>query len=358
MAKVIPLRPAPAALGQYLRLLATKLIDASSELVPLDALPALQCEIEASLRPAQSREVNMAVAALGASLKIPGAIENPEKFGEAMAIELAEYPADILKEAVGHARRTLDWFPSIKEMIAICERLIEPRRERLRAIRRTEAEYRRRQQEAAERAAEGEREAKREMKHEARRQAKVKRFRCVEERARERLGDDAPLPGDLELADSLSLTQVYRVGKPVSWLAALADGERWAAKYCRQMALAERVKRALEQGHVSWDVALAAAKLIIVDEESARRQIEDIQDRPAKYPGDQPTESFWRAVWRIVRACGLDAPVFPEDAAAAAINNLKHLDGLAALADQRAVLDQQAREEWVARRAKPAKEEQ
>jgi hypothetical protein len=85
---------------------------------------------------------------------------------------------------------------------------------------------------------------------------------------------------------------------------------------------------------------------------------DEIQHRPAKCPGDQPSESFWCAVWRIVKACRLDAPVFPEDAAAAAVNNLKHLDWLAALADQRAVLDQQVRGEWAARRAKPATEEQ
>jgi hypothetical protein len=93
------------------------------ELVPLAALPGLQSEIEASLGPAQLYEVEMTVAALGAALKMPGTIEDPERFGEAMAIELAEYPADILKEAIRHARRTLDWFPSIKEMSAICDQL-------------------------------------------------------------------------------------------------------------------------------------------------------------------------------------------------------------------------------------------
>jgi hypothetical protein len=44
--------------------------------------------------------------------------------------------------------------------------------------------------------------------------------------------------------------------------------------------------------------------------------------------------------------CGLDAPRFPEDAAAAAIESLKHLTGLAELADTRAILDHQAREQW------------
>jgi hypothetical protein len=347
MAKLIPLQqPAPAALARYRSLLAPP-IDAYSALVPLDALLTLERDNEASLRPAQSREVNLAVAALGTSLKIPGAIVEPEKFGEVMAIELAGYPADILKEAVGHARRTLDWFPSIKEMIAICERLIEPRRNQYRAIWQMKAEHRRRQQETAERKTEAEREAESEMEREAQRQ----RLRDLEVQACERLGDDAPLPGDLELADSLSKPQVYRVGKPISWLAALAEGELWAAKYCRQMALAERAKRALEQGRVPWVDALAATKLIVTDEESARRQINVMMDHPVKYPRDRPTESFWRALCRIVRACGLDAPLFPEDRAAAAIDNLKHIAGLAALADVGPILDRQVREEWEARRA-------
>src|SRR3984893_9223579 len=122
-------------------------------------------------------------------------IVEPEKFGEVMAIDLAGYPADILKEAVGHARRTLDWFPSIKEMIAICERLIEPRRNQYRAIWQMKAEHRRRRQETAERKAEAGLKGESEMEREAHRQ----RLRDLEVQARERLGDDAPLPGDLEL---------------------------------------------------------------------------------------------------------------------------------------------------------------
>jgi hypothetical protein len=106
------------------------------------------------------------------------------------------------------------------------------------------------------------------------------------------------------------------------------------------------VKQALEQGRVSWDEGLAAAKLIANDEASARRRIEDMHGPPAKYRGGPPAETFWRAIWKIAGACGLDTPVFPEDAAAAAINNLKHLTGLADLADARAIIDQQFREDW------------
>ena len=111
----------------------------------------------------------------------------------------------------------------------------------------------------------------------------------------------------------------------------------------------------LEQGHVRWDEALAATKLIVTDEESARHQIEDMQDRPAKYPFDRPPGSFWRSLWRILQACERDAPA--EDAAAAAMNNLQQLPGMATLEDTREILDRQAAEEWAARRAKPVKNE-
>jgi hypothetical protein len=71
-----------------------------------------------------------------------------------------------------------------------------------------------------------------------------------------------------------------------------------------------------------------------------------MEGRSAKHQASTLTESFWRAIWKIVKACGLDAPDFPEDAAAAAADALKRVTGLAELADTRAVLDQQALEEW------------
>ena len=75
-----------------------------------------------------------------------------------------------------------------------------------------------------------------------------------------------------------------------------------------------------------------------------------VEGNAAGYPGYQPPESFWRALWKIHGACGLDVPRFPEDAAAAAIENLKHLTGLAKLADTRAIIDRQTTEEWKRRR--------
>ena len=196
---------------------------------------------------------------------------------------------------------------------------------------------------AASRTAEAERKAKREQERKA-------HLQKIEMRARERFGDDGPLPGDIQLADSISNSQVSRGGKRISWQAALADGELWAVKFSRLMALAARLRQALEQGRVSWDRALAIAKMISADEASARSEIDDIEGSAASYPADRPLEGFWRALWKIHTGCGLDAREFPEDAAAAAIENLKNLTGLQNLADVRAIIDRQASEEWQQRR--------
>jgi hypothetical protein len=76
MAKIVPLPrsiSAPSGFDLYGRLLTWPV----RELVPLAALPELQSEIEASLVPAQLYEVEMTVAALGASLKMPGRSRTP-----------------------------------------------------------------------------------------------------------------------------------------------------------------------------------------------------------------------------------------------------------------------------------------
>jgi hypothetical protein len=345
MAKVVPLQraiSAPSALDLYGHLL---LRWPSRELVPLVALTQLRSEIEAALRPAERREVEIAVAALAASLKMPPTIEDPAKFGEAMAIELAGYPADIFAEAISRARRTLDWFPSIKEMLAICDELIAPRLRQLDAVSAMEMEHQRLQGEADRAEREAEADARREAEREARRQGELDRLRNLDAQARKRFGEDGPLPGDVQLADSLSATHLHRAGKPVSWQTALSDGEPWAAKFCRLMALAARVLRATERGLISWKECLDVAKLIASDEAAARDQLEQMETRSPQY-ADRPLESFWRALWKIHRACGLDTPRFPEDAAAAAVENFRNLTGLAALADTRAVLERQVREEW------------
>jgi hypothetical protein len=341
MAEIIPLpQPSPAALAQYRSLLVPP-IDAYSALVPLDALPALEREIEATLKPAHPRKVSMAVAALGRWSNIGPGIEDPEQYGKGMEEALAGrgYPADVLQEAVVEARDTFDWYPSPRAMIAICEWLVEPRREERRAIWQMRAEHARRQQEAADRKAQAEREAERAA-------ARARWLQGLEERARERFGNDAPLPGDIELADGIASSRY------TPWPAALDRGEVWAVKFCRMMALAERTRRAINQGQIAWDECLAIGKLISRDEAAARCAIERAEGREARLHNvGQPPDSFWDALWRIHKACGLEVPRDKDpDAIPAAIENLKHLTSLAELADAREILNRQAAEEWQRRR--------
>jgi hypothetical protein len=188
MAEIIPLTP---RFAQYRSLLVPP-IDVYSALVPLDALPALEREIEATLKPAHPHEVSMAVAALGRWSNVGPGIQDPEQYSQGMeeALTARGYPVDVLQEAVVEARATFDWYPSPRAMLAICERLIEPRRKKRQAIWQMQAEHARRQQEAAERKAQAEREAER--------AARIRWLQGLEERARERFGNDAPLPGEIE----------------------------------------------------------------------------------------------------------------------------------------------------------------
>jgi hypothetical protein len=269
------------------------------------------------------------------------------------------FPADVINEAARQAMRVRRITPATADLIDTATRLVEERRRRLRTIGRMQAEHSRRRRALAELEESAEAETKRKAELEGRREAHLKWLRDLEARARERFGDEGPRPGDALLADGLSAHLVFRAGRRVSWQTALSGGERWAAKYCRQVALAARIKRALEQGRVSFDGAATAAKLISADETSARRVVDDLESCEIRNSCHQPGEAFWRALWKIAGGCGLDTPPSPEDAAAAAIANLQHLEGLAKLADTRAILDRQVQEESaqarVANRAAPTR---
>jgi hypothetical protein len=93
---------------------------------------------------------------------------------------------------------------------------------------------------------------------------------------------------------------------------------------------------------------LAIAKLISRDEAAARSAVERVEARAARPQYEfPPPESFWDALWRIYKACGLDVPRSKDpDAVATAVENAKHLAALAGLADVREILDRQVREEW------------
>ena len=343
MADVVALRKAKDGaqlLEQYSHLLKrTDEVDEYSQLIPLDHLSMLNEVIEASLKPAARADLAKAVALLFASFKVGDVLEDRPAFTRLMIAELAVYPTDILERAIIQARRTIKWLPSIAEMIAICNEFFDERGSQLYIVQRMIGEHRRRLDVAASRTAEAERKAKREQERKA-------HLQKIEMRARERFGDDAPLPGDVELAVSLSNSTVYRAREPISWQAALAGGEDWAAQYCRLMALAARVIRAHDQGQVSWSEALAVVKLIVADEATARHQIEQVEGRQPGAGAGKLTEGFWRYLWKIREKCGLDVPASQRGDAAAAIENLKHLTGLAALADTRAILDHQVREQW------------
>src|SRR5580704_14242061 len=145
----------------------------ADNVVPLQQRPTTKREIEVSLRPATPCEIDVFIAALQSWIKKSPAIEDPKAFWQAMREEVAKYPIDVLMESAKQARglRGFSWTPSIKEMVELCERLMEPRRAELRAIHRAESDRRAREQEAVERAAEAEREAKRQREREAYRQA-------------------------------------------------------------------------------------------------------------------------------------------------------------------------------------------
>lgn len=366
--------------------------------------------LDTCLRSATPSEVQACVAMLAKSLPIMPSIQDPLAFKGIMAEFLGQYPADLLIEAVDQAIRQFKHMPSIHEMLVICEQLMEPRRKQLSEHRRKEqekAEWQRRCRDFQARLASAvgdDAPSLNEIEHVARltpdlmcagmpmtwRQLAVenpracadlckrlaeigrgeppdwgkirhllaitekererKRWREVERWLRERFGDAGPLPGDVALAHSISVSRVSRAGNRISWLAALESGEPWAAQFCRLMALAERTRRAIEQGRIAWKECLAIGKLITRDEAAARSKIEEAEAcevRP-QFAG-QPPESFWPALWRIHKACGLEVPRSEDpDAVPAAVENLKHLSGLMApeLAKMREISTQQLREEW------------
>jgi hypothetical protein len=315
-----------------------------SNVIPLDA----KRRIEASLQPASLSETQAAVAMLAKALPIMPSIQDPPAYKAIMAEFLAPYPADVLMQAVHQAIKDFKQMPSIREMVELCKRLVWPRHEERRCLERAEYEKQHAQRQAAGRAAEAGRAAQRAAEDKARRQPHIERMRVVEERARERLGDAAPLSGDVELADSISKSMVSCAGCSISWSVALERGELWAAQYCRLMALAERTWRAIEQGRITWNECLAIGKLISRDEAAARSEVEKAEAREARQGyAAPPPESFKDRLWGIHKACGLDVPRSKDlDAVATAVANSKHLAALAGLAADREILERPLREEW------------
>lgn len=367
--------------------------------------------IAAPLQPAKLSEVQGAVTLLAKALPIMPSIQDPEAFKEIMAEFLAPYPADVLMEAVYQAIPGFKHMPSVHEMVAICEQLIEPRRKQLLEHRSRQEEKDERQRrcrdfqarlaiaigddvpslneielaarltpnllcagmpvtwrqfadedplacaELCKRLAEIARSEPLdwgEIRHllaTTEKEREHRRRRDLERQARERLGDAAPLPGDFALADSISNSLVSRGGSEILWPAALQRGELWAAQYCRLMALAERTRQAIGQGRIGWNECLAIGKLISGDEAAARSEVEKAEAHAARPQYEcPPPDSFWDALWRIRKACGIDVPRSKDpDAVATAAETAKHLTALAGLADVRKILDRQVQEAWASK---------
>jgi hypothetical protein len=111
---------------------------------------------------------------------------------------------------------------------------------------------------------------------------------------------------------------------------------------------------------------LAIGKLISRDEAAARSAVEQAETRAARPQYESPPpESFWDALYRIRKECGVDVlRSKASDAVATAAETAKHLTALAGLADERKILDRQVQEAWASKphltltRPEPAGEEE
>ena len=219
----VALLPRGGLVAQHRSRLEDDRIDEYSVLIPADCLAAIRLEIEESLRQASSEEVTKAVAVLFGSLKSGDVFEDPRLFANEMIRELGRYPPDILDQAIARARRTFDWLPSIAEMVALCEGLIDPRRRWLRTLDRMNEERRRREE--AERL-------------EADRECRDREWITnLEARTVEIHGKTAPLPGDLDLAIRLRPAARW-CGRFVPWSDAIETS--WGVALCRRLAALAR----------------------------------------------------------------------------------------------------------------------
>lgn len=272
-------------------------IDGYSQLVPLDALQITRDDIEASLAPAADSDVENVTGTLVSSFKCsPEVLANPQGFAVQMRLALSSYPPDVLYEIIPRAVRAFDWLPSIKQVLDIADQLCGPRRRALHTIDQMKAEHGRRKIEA-------DRRAERELQHRA-------WLAELTGKLAEMFGEDAPLPDDIELACALRPNICLRQGTVVSWLASLAGGELWAAKFCRQLAVLARLNHAFRLGKAPGELAREIAELIVDDEADARRQIEGIEIAAVTLDESQTEQSVGFdlefAIIRIEASAGLD----------------------------------------------------
>ena len=126
---------------------------------PLPPLPVVRqaiAEAGAALAPCERevsvRWVRYLIDAYRASDRAFRDESHAAVFQRFLAHHGAGYPAEILETAVHELVRTSKWLPVTAELVAACERLMEPRRAELRAARAMQAEHERREAEREQRA--------------------------------------------------------------------------------------------------------------------------------------------------------------------------------------------------------------
>jgi hypothetical protein len=221
------IRPADVQLlARYRDRLEEKMIDRYSVLIPEHHLCALRRTTEASLRAASHEQAAKAAAVLFGSFKVGNVLEDREAFAAAMIKHLEVYPAEVLAKMIRRAQREVKWQPSIAEVVAICEELIEPLRRRLRILDRMAEEHRRRQEE---------------VRRVVERQHQDQRWIAdLEDHVAVMHGEAALLPGDLALASALRPAPRC-CGRVVTWREAL--GTPQGVILCRRLAELARTRR-------------------------------------------------------------------------------------------------------------------
>ena len=196
-------------------------VDERAPLIPLADLPPLIGALEARVHPASAREVGAALALIAAAW--PHAHQRADQttlelFGQQMAEDLAEFPADVLTAAIRQVRRELKFAPSIAELYQAATELVWPRHAALRMVRDHMREHERRAEatrQAHAKAAADREEAERHAK------ARLDKLRAVHGSA----------AAQLTVADVLAAqTAVLAAGFQIcgEWWDAIDTGEAWA----------------------------------------------------------------------------------------------------------------------------------